>query len=50
VEALKKGKTLNVKVTLKFNPAGTTTLIFKTKVVRVHLKPKTRKKGAKGKK
>jgi hypothetical protein len=43
--ALKKGKTLNVKVTLVFTPAGTTTHILNVKVVRVHLKPKKKHHG-----
>ncbi len=43
--ALKKGKTLNVKVTLLFTPAGTTTHILNTKFVRVHLKPKKKHHG-----
>jgi VCBS repeat-containing protein len=43
--ALKQGKTLHVKVTLVFTPAGTTTHILNVKVVRVHLKPKKKHHG-----
>jgi hypothetical protein len=42
--ALKKGKTLNVKLKLEFIPAGTTTPILNTTFVKVHLK-KPKKKG-----
>jgi hypothetical protein len=38
--ALEKGKTLNVKLTLEFTPAGTTTHLTSTAFVKVHLKPK----------
>jgi hypothetical protein len=41
--ALRKGKRLNVKLALKFTPAGTTTPILSTKFVTVHLKPKKHK-------
>jgi hypothetical protein len=47
--ALKKGKTLNVKVTLKFTPKGTTVHIVKTTAVKVHLKLKKHSKGKKSK-
>jgi hypothetical protein len=43
--ALKKGKTLNVKVTLRFTPKGTTVHILETSTVKVHLKPKKHGKG-----
>lgn len=43
--ALKKGKTLNVKVTLTFTPRSTTVHILKTTTVKVHLKPKHHGKG-----
>jgi hypothetical protein len=43
--ALKRGKSLNVKVTLEFTPAGTATHILDVKVVRVHLKPKKKHHG-----
>ncbi len=43
--ALKRGKSLNVTVTLKFTPAGTATHILDVKVVRVRLKPKKKHHG-----
>jgi hypothetical protein len=41
--ALKKGKTLDVRVTLVFTPAGTTTKITKVSSVRLHLKPEKKR-------
>ncbi len=38
--ALKQGKSLRVKLTLEFTPAGTTTHLLSTTTVKVHLKPK----------
>ncbi len=49
--ALKKGKTLNVKVTLTFTPKGTTVHLVQATSVKVHLKRKKHHKGkGKGKK
>ncbi len=42
--ALKKGKTLNVKTTLVFTPAGTVTHLRHVVTVKVHLKPKHKHK------
>jgi len=41
--ALHKGKSLKVKLTLEFTPAGTTTHLLSTTIVKVHLKPKHKK-------
>jgi VCBS repeat-containing protein len=38
--ALKQGKSLRVKLTLEFTPAGTTTHLLSTTTVKVHLRPK----------
>lgn len=46
--ALKRGKTLNVKLSLVFTPTGTTTHVLSTKFVKVHLKPKHRGKSKHG--
>lgn len=46
--ALKKGKTLKVKLTLEFTPTGTTTHILSTTFVNVHLKPHKAHKPKKG--
>jgi hypothetical protein len=48
--ALKQGKTLNVKTTLKFVPKGTTAPILTVTDVKVHLKPKAKHPKGKGKK
>lgn len=48
--ALKKGKTLNVKTTLKFVPKGTVAPILTVSDVKVHLKPKAKHGKGKGKK